>query len=104
MCYYSVEHTARGVSRRGLISKRSEAMKTTRLSLLALAAVLALPVFAQGVVEDAIRLSQGGVGEEVLVAWAEKQGSQNLTAQDIIRLKEAKVPDRAVAAMIRTGA
>src|ERR1043165_9000721 len=78
-------------------------MKFTKLSLLALAAVLALPVFAQSVVEDAIRLSQGGVGEEVMIAWAEKQNTGGLAAQDIIHLKEAKVPDRAIAALIRGG-
>ena len=41
-------------------------MKYARLSLMALAAVLALPVFAD-TVDDCIKLAQGGVGEEVIV-------------------------------------
>src|SRR5436190_23670078 len=80
-------------------------MKSTKLSLLGLAAVLALPVFAQSaVIDDAIKLSRGGVGEEVMIAWAEKQDAGALSAADIILLKEAKVPDRAIATLIRSGA
>ena len=43
-------------------------MLYTRLSLVLLAAVMTLPVFADGVVDDCIKLSQGGVGEEVTPA------------------------------------
>jgi len=77
-------------------------MKYTRLTLLALAAVLALPVFAD-VVDDCIKLAQGGVGEEVIVAWADRQGGANLTAADVLRLKDGKVSDKAIATLIRAG-
>jgi len=78
-------------------------MKYTRMTLLALAAILTLPVFAD-VVDDCIKLAQGGVGEEVIVAWAERQGPATLTATDVLRMKEGKVPDKAIASLIRSGA
>jgi hypothetical protein len=75
---------------------------------LVLAIVVALcvgvPAFADGVVDDAIKLTQQGLGEEVLVAWAEHQQVGNLSAAEIIHLKEANVPARAIAALIRAGA
>ncbi|MEI6232348.1 MAG: hypothetical protein WCT04_04815 [Planctomycetota bacterium] len=77
-------------------------MTYARLSVLALAAVMALPVFAD-VVDDCIRLAQGGVGEEVIVAWVERQGSADLSAADVLRMKDGKVPDRAIAALLRVG-
>src|SRR5262245_51652567 len=77
-------------------------MKFARLSLMVLAAVVALPVFAD-VTEDAIKLTAAGVGEEVVVAWAERQDAGNISAQDIIRMKDGKVPDRAIATLIRSG-
>ena len=78
-------------------------MNYSRLSLVLLAAVMALPVFADGLVDDCIKLTQGGVGEEVIVAWAERQGGSNLSATDVLRLKDGKVPDRAIAALLRAG-
>lgn len=78
-------------------------MNYARLTLVMLATVMALPVFADGLVDDCIKLAQGGVGEEVVVAWAERQGGGNLSAADILRLKDGKVPDRAIATLIRSG-
>ena len=77
-------------------------MKYARLSLMALAAVLALPVFAD-TVDDCIKLAQGGVGEEVIVAWAERQNTTSMSATEVLRLKDGKVPDRAIAALLRSG-
>ena len=85
--------------------QRALVMELAKLSLLGLAAVWALPVFAQSaVIADAIKLSHAGLGEEVMIAWAEKQESGALSAADIVQLKEAKVPDRAIMALIRSGA
>lgn len=77
-------------------------MKYARLSLMALAAVLTLPVFAD-TVDDCIKLAQGGVGEEVIVAWAERQNATSMSATEVLRLKDGKVPDRAIAALLRSG-
>ena len=65
---------------------------------------MAVPAFADGVIDDAVKLTQQGLGEEVLVAWAEHQQVGNLTAAEIVHLKEANVPARAIAALIRAGA
>ncbi|MCY3018665.1 MAG: hypothetical protein NTW87_06500 [Planctomycetota bacterium] len=63
-------------------------------------AVVALPVFA-GTVEDAIALAKGGLSEEVMLAWAEKQPGVSLSAADILRLHEAKVPAKIIVALLR---
>ncbi|HLX62878.1 MAG TPA: hypothetical protein VKX17_16500 [Planctomycetota bacterium] len=78
-------------------------MFSSRFYVLAFAAILALPVLAE-VTEDAIKLAQNGVTEDVIVAWCENQNVRNLTAQDVLRMKDGKVPDRAIAALLRTAA
>ncbi|HLX65208.1 MAG TPA: hypothetical protein VKX17_28325 [Planctomycetota bacterium] len=74
----------------------------SKLCILALAAMAAFatPVFAD-VVDDAIVLAQSGVSPDVIVAWSQHQHMGPLSAQDILRLKNAKVPDQAIAAMIQ---
>lgn len=77
----------------------------SKLAVLAFAALIALPVFADGVVDDAITLTNGNAGEDVIVAWAERQQSGGtISVEDILKLKANKVPDRAIATLIRNGA
>lgn len=77
-------------------------MKGTWLSLAAiLLSILAVRASAE-TTEDILALTQKGMGEEVLLATIERsKGSFNLTAADILKLKDAKVPDKVIAAMIR---
>ncbi len=76
-------------------------MNSFKFSMLVLAAILTLPVFAD-VTDDAIKLAQSGVTEDVIVAWCEHQQVTNITAQDVLRMRDGKVPDRAIAAMLRS--
>jgi hypothetical protein len=65
--------------------------------------VLALPgsAFAQ-TADDVILLAQKGVGEDVLMAFVEASNSPiELSVADIVKLKEAKVADKVVVAMLR---
>lgn len=73
---------------------------TSRLCVLILAALIALPVFAE-VTDDAIRLTQSGVSGEVLEAWAQRQSISAVTAQDVLRMKDAKVPDQVITIILR---
>ncbi len=73
---------------------------SSKLCILALAAVCALPVFADPV-DDAIMLTQKGASEEVLVAWSQRH-SMNLSAQDIVRLKNGGVSDKVIAALVNS--
>ncbi len=69
--------------------------------------LLALAVFGAGFafadeVDDMIAMVQKGVGEEVMLASVEQSKSTyNLSAAQIIKLKEGKVPDKVIAAMLR---
>ncbi len=74
-----------------------------RLICVVLAGLLTLPAFAE-VAVDAIMLSQHGVSPVVMVAWAEQQHLGPLSSQDILRMKDAKVPDAVVAALIHAAA
>ena len=67
----------------------------------ALLFVLAVRAHAE-TVDDIIALAQKGVGEEVMAATVEnsKTGFQ-LSAADIIKCKDSKVPDKVITAMIR---
>ena len=67
-------------------------MSSSRLCMAVLAAVLAVPVFAD-VTDDAIRLTQSGATEDVIVSWSEHQHPGFVSAQDVIRMRDAKVPD-----------
>ncbi|MBI3830851.1 MAG: hypothetical protein HY291_15130 [Planctomycetes bacterium] len=68
---------------------------------------LLLAVFAQTsaraeTTEDIIRLSQKGLGEDVLLATVDRsEKGFNLSADDIIKLKQANVSEKVIAAMLR---
>ena len=80
-------------------------MKYAKICFLALTVMLALPAFAEGVVNDVIQLTSSNVGEDVIVAWAERSHSTaTLSVNDILRMKDAKVPDKVIATLIRNGA
>ena len=53
-------------------------------------------------VDDVIALAQKGVGEDVMIASIEQSRSgYSLSATEIIKLKDAKVPDKVITAMLR---
>ena len=74
-------------------------MKPFLFAILA-ALALSLPAWA-GPVEDAIKLVKAGLSEEVIVSWASEQANVSLSGHDIIRMHEAKVPDKAIMALVR---
>jgi hypothetical protein len=62
---------------------------------------LATSAMAQST-EDIVSLHEKGVGEDVLLAAVENSKTGfTLSAADILKLKDAKVPDKVVAAMLR---
>lgn len=74
----------------------------------AVLSVIALVVFcaagrAADAVDDIITLAQRGIGDDVLLAKVETGTNPALTTQDILRLKDGRVSDRVIAAMIRRG-
>ncbi len=73
-----------------------------RIMKTCLAMLFAVPAFA-GVTDDAIQLSASGVSEEVLLAWAQRQEGVEIAPKDIIALKDGKVSDRVVVALIKRG-
>lgn len=51
-----------------------------------------------------IKLAQAGVGEDVQIAWIESRPPYaTIDADAIIQLKDAKVPEKAIAAFVRNG-
>lgn len=58
-------------------------------------------VFAADVVDDAIKLSNSGVSDEVVQAWAEQQHGFSGTAENIIALKDHKVSDRVIVTLMK---
>src|SRR5258708_33248475 len=64
------------------------------------AVLLALPVFA-GITDYAITLAGSGVSDDVMIAWAQRQHDFTLSAQDIIRLRDAKLADNVIVQLIR---
>jgi hypothetical protein len=74
------------------------------LSVLALAFLIAAGGLAAETVSlaDIVKLTNQGVGEEVLLATVERSDSAyNLTAEQIVTLKQVGVPDKVIAAMLR---
>ena len=70
--------------------------------LVLLAVTFAGSAFAQTIADDLLKLAQKNVGEEVMLAFVEASNSAiELSAADIITLKEAKVPDKVIVAMLR---
>ncbi len=76
-------------------------MSSSRFTMLVLAATLALPLLAD-VTDDAIKLAESGVPEAEMVAWCEHQQIGYVSAQDVVRLRDGKVPERAIAALLQT--
>jgi len=55
-------------------------------------------------VDEAARLVQAGLGEDVLLAWAAAlEPYASVSADTIIKLKDAKVPEKVIAALVRRG-
>lgn len=77
-------------------------MRTSILCALLLVASAALPAFAD-VVDDTIRLSQSGASTEVMIAWADQQSFASLSSNDIMRLRDARVPESVIAELTRRG-
>lgn len=75
-------------------------MKQTRLLALLFVIAAGVPAFA-GVVDDAIALASRGVSEDVISAWAEGKGGEAISVDDIVRMKDAKVPQAVIAMIIR---
>jgi len=72
-----------------------------RISGLLLALLIHVGVRAE-TTEDIVQLSQKGLGEDVLVAAIERSDKGfKLNADDIIRLKQANVPEKVIAIMLR---
>jgi hypothetical protein len=83
-------------------------MSTKRVSFLCLLACvstltsLSISVSAAQGTDDVISLAQKGVGEEVLLATIEASKSNfTLSATEILKLKDAKVSDKVITAMIK---
>jgi hypothetical protein len=68
-----------------------------------LAAAVTFPALA-GVVDEAVKLAAGGVAADVQLAWANRQKNFELSARDIIALKDAQVPDDVVMVLVRNSA
>ncbi|MGD0092749.1 MAG: hypothetical protein ABSE73_22790, partial [Planctomycetota bacterium] len=76
-------------------------MRKLLICFVPLVAVLAGRAFAQ-TTADIVLLAQKGVGEEVMVAFVEASSSSiQLSADDIVKLKDAKVPDKVIVALLR---
>jgi hypothetical protein len=71
--------------------------------MLGSALLLALAVSARAEsVDDIVTLAQKGVGEDVILATVDNaKGTFQLSAADIIKLKDSKVPEKVITAMLR---
>ena len=58
-------------------------------------------IMAADVVSDTIKLTEGGVGEDVVLAWAQQQPSFQANAENIIALKDHKVSDKVILTLIK---
>ena len=58
-------------------------------------------VMAADVVSDTIRLTEGGVNKDVILAWAQQQPAFQASAENIIALKDHKVSDDVILALIK---
>ncbi|HYG77718.1 MAG TPA: hypothetical protein VEK08_22120 [Planctomycetota bacterium] len=77
-------------------------MRQSRAALLA-AILFSLASTARAeTVDDILAMSAKGVGEEILLTTVEQSKTGfTLNAQDVIRLKEKKVPDKVIMAMLK---
>ena len=76
-------------------------MRTANIALAAAIFCLAVQGFASDVIEDAVKLTNSGIAEEVVVAWASKQHTLDITVKNIVTLKEGKVSDKVILALIK---
>ena len=65
-----------------------------------LSVIASTSLFAANV-DDAIKLTESGVADEIILAWAEAQPAEPITSSDIIRMKDAKVSPKMIVALIR---
>ena len=56
--------------------------------------------FAADVVSDTIKLAGSGISDDVILAWAEQQHAP-ITAEGILALKDHKVSDRVILALVK---
>ncbi len=83
-------------------------MNTMRSLVLALSlvsvGVFAAEGFPSAPVDDAVKLTKSGLGDEVLIAWVNAQRPFGvLSAAQIVGLKEAGVSEPVIAAMVQKG-
>src|SRR5258708_8113867 len=76
-------------------------MLKLKISALVMVAALCAPALAASV-DDLLTMAKNGVAEPVMLAWAEQQ-HMILTADDVVRLTTAKVPDSVITTIIRQG-
>jgi hypothetical protein len=75
-------------------------MSAIKFALLAVLCIAANG-FASNVVEDAITLTASGTHEDVMFAWAERQHDFEITVKNVLALKEGRVSDKIILALIR---
>jgi hypothetical protein len=88
--------------------KNSQNMKTNFIGGVILAAVLALPswVYAgnSAAIEEILKLKQAGIEEQTIVAYIQNHNqSYNLTADDVLTLKEKGLSSTVLSAMLSSG-
>src|SRR5690349_7244329 len=76
-------------------------MRTLKIAFAIAALCLTAQGFASDVIDDTIKLANSGVAEEVIVAWAAKQHTLDVTVKNIVALKDAKVSDKVILALIK---
>lgn len=77
-------------------------MRIAKIALSLAVLCIAAKGFASDVIEDAIKLTTSGINEEVIVAWAGKQHSLDVTVKNIVALKDGKVSDKVILALIKS--
>jgi len=77
-------------------------MKRARAGILAVCLMGLMGTVRAETTDDIVSMANKGVGEEIILATVGRsRTSFNLSAQDIVKLKEQKVPDKVVMAMLR---
>ena len=77
-------------------------MKQTLTTLAGLLLLMVAANVRAETLDDIITLAQKGVGEDVMLATVENSQSDfQLSVADIVKLKDGKVPDKVIAAMLR---
>ena len=80
-------------------------MFITRMLLVLCLGLVASSIPARAeIVDDTIQMSAAGAGDDVIIAWLQKQGGYSMNADRVLRLKAGKVSDRVVMAMLQSAA